>query len=234
MIVSSIIYHANEIMKVLVIAPHPDDEIIGVGGTVAKRANDGDEVYVCVVTKGCLPLYNADFVEKSREECRQADKLLGVQETIFLDFPAVMLETVPRYELNGKIGNVIQKICPQEVYIPHRGDMQIDHQIVVDAAMVGLRPKFKHVVEKIYAYETLSETGWNIPNVQNEFLPNVYEDISQYIEKKLEAMSIFQLQLAEFPNARSIEAMRSLAQFRGATVNTRAAEAFSLVREIKL
>lgn len=221
-------------MRVLVIAPHPDDEIIGVGGTILKRAIAGDKVYVCIVTKGCSPLFAKDLVEKGRNECKKADKLLGVHETIFLDFPAVMLETVPRHELNGRIGDVIQEIKPQEVYIPHRGDMQIDHQIVVDAAMVGLRPKYKHIIERIYSYETLSETGWNIPNVQNEFIPNVYEDVSKYIGTKLEAMKVFESQLADFPNARSLEAIEALARFRGATVNTRAAEAFSLIREIKL
>lgn len=220
-------------MRVLVVAPHPDDEIIGVGGTIAKRTENGDEVFVCVVTKGFQPLFTEEFVEQGRRECREADRMLGVKETVFLDFPAVMLETVPRYELNGKISEVIQKVKPDEVYIPHRGDMQLDHQMVVDAAMVGLRPKYEHVVKRIYAYETLSETGWNIPNAQNEFIPNVYEDISAYLEKKLEAMNVFASQLSEFPAARSLEAMEALAKYRGATVNVAAAEAFSLIREIK-
>ncbi|MBO8434822.1 MAG: PIG-L family deacetylase [Tyzzerella sp.] len=220
-------------MRVLVIAPHPDDEIIGVGGTMANRVLNGDEVYVCVVTKGCEPLFSRESVKNVRNECVLADKLLGVKETIFLDFPAVMLETVPRYELNGKISEVIQKIKPDEVYIPHRGDMQIDHQIVVDASMVALRPKYEHKVKRIYAYETLSETGWNIPNVQNEFIPNVYEDISNTLDKKLEAMNIFKSQLGEFPDARSIEAIKSLAKYRGAMVNVKSAESFMLIREIK-
>lgn len=220
-------------MRVLVIAPHPDDEIIGVGGTIAKRAKAGDEVYVCVVTKGCQPLFAEEFVEQGRTECRKADKLLGVKKTIFLDFPAVMLETVPRYEFNGKIAEVVQKINPDEVYIPHRGDMQIDHQMVVDAAMVAVRPRGKNYPKRVYAYETLSETGWNIPNTVNEFIPTVYEDISDYFDKKLEAMSVFESQLAQFPEARSIGAIEALAKFRGATVSVEAAEAFSLIREIK-
>lgn len=220
-------------MKVLIIAPHPDDEIIGVGGTIAKRTVAGDEVYVCIVTKGIPPIFDEAFIEQDRKECREADKLLGVKETIFLDFPAVMLETVPRYQFNGAIGGVVSKIEPDEVYIPHRGDMQLDHQLVVDAAMVVLRPKYKHVVKRIYAYETLSETGWNIPNTNNEFIPNVYEDISKTLENKLTAMNIFQSQLADFPAARSLGAIEALAKYRGATVNVMAAEAFTLIREIK-
>lgn len=220
-------------MRILVIAPHPDDEIIGVGGTIAKRAKAGDEVYVCIVTKGKLPLFNPDFIEQGRKECRAADAKLGVKETIFLDFPAVMLETIPRYELNGKIAEVVQKISPDEVYIPHRGDMQIDHQMVVDAAMVAVRPRGTDYPKRVYAYETLSETGWNIPNTVNEFIPTVYEDITNTYDAKINAMRIFKSQLAEFPAARSIEAIEALAKFRGATVNVRAAEAFSLIREIK-
>lgn len=220
-------------MRVLVIAPHPDDEIIGVGGTIAKRANDGDEVYVCVVTKGKSPIFNDEFIEQGRKECRKADKKLGVKETIFLDFPAVMLETVPRYEFNGKISEVVNSIKPDEVYIPHRGDMQIDHQMVVDAAMVAVRPRGNNYPKRVYAYETLSETGWNIPNIVNEFIPTVYEDITDTYEVKLEAMAIFESQLSTFPEARSIGAIEALAKYRGATVSVKAAEAFSLVREVK-
>ena len=112
--------------------------------------------------------------------------------------------------------------------------MQLDHQMVTDACMVALRPKYKHIVKRIYVYETLSETGWNIPNTVNEFIPVVYEDISDFLEKKIEAMNIFQSQLEAFPNARSIGAIDALAKFRGATVMMGAAEAFSLVREIKI
>lgn len=220
-------------MKVLVFAPHPDDEVIGVGGTITKRAKAGDEVYVCVVTKGQEPMFKKEFIEKGRTECREADAKLGVKETIFLDFPAVMLETVPRYEFNGRIAEVVQQINPDEVYIPHRGDMQIDHQMVVDAVMVAVRPRGKNYPKRVYAYETLSETGWNIPNTVNEFIPTVYEDISDTYDVKLEAMSVFESQLAQFPAARSIGAIEALAKFRGATVNVEAAEAFSLIREVK-
>ena len=220
-------------MNVLIIAPHPDDEIIGVGGTIAKRVSEGHAVFVCVVTKGCEPLFQKEAVEQTRLECRKADALLGVKETFFLDFPAVMLEEVPRYKLNGGIAEIIQETKPDEVYIPHRGDMQLDHKMVVDAAMVALRPKYDHRVSRIYAYETLSETGWDIPNVQNEYIPNVYEDITATIEKKTEAMRVFQSQLAPFPAARSIGAIEALAKYRGASVGVQAAEAFSLIREIK-
>ena len=220
-------------MNVLVIAPHPDDEILGCGGTIANRVAAGHNVYVCIVTKGCEPLFHEEYVEQGRSECRESDRYLGVKETFFLDFPAAMLEEVPRYKLNDGINAIVQRIKPDEVFIPHRGDMQIDHKMVVDASMVALRPKYDHKVKRIYAYETLSETGWDIPNTVNEFIPTVYEDISDTLEKKLAAMNIFQSQLAEFPAARSLGAIEALAKYRGATVNVMAAEAFSLIREIK-
>lgn len=219
-------------MNVLVVAPHPDDEVLGCGGTIAKYADNGDDVYVAIVTKGCEPLFPADQVEAVRNECLKADRFLGVKETIFMDFPAAMIEVVSRYKFNEAFIQLVQKIKPDIVYIPHRGDMQLDHKMVVDAAMVALRPKYQHVVKKVYAYETLSETGWDVPNVTNEFIPNAYSDISEFLGKKLEAMEIFTTQLAAYPNARSLGAVKALAMYRGALVNMDAAEAFVTIREI--
>ncbi len=220
-------------MNILVIAPHPDDEVLGCGGTIAKYASQGADVYVAIVTKGCVPLFSDELVERGREECCKADSYLGVKETIFMDFPAVMLEEVPRHELNEAFIKLIQDIKPEIVYLPHRGDMQLDHKMTVDAAMVALRPKYKHVVKQIYAYETLSETGWDVPNVINEFIPNVYNDISGFLDKKLEALSVYKSQIADFPNARSLKAVEALAIYRGTTVGVEAVEAFSLIREIQ-
>lgn len=219
-------------MNILVIAPHPDDEVLGCGGTIAKHFSNGDDVYTAIVTKGCEPLFFEESVKKVREECRKADAFLGVKETVFMDFPAAMLEDVPRYQLNDAFVKLVQRIKPEVVYLPHRGDMQIDHKMTVDAAMVALRPKYKHVVKKILAYETLSETGWDIPNTTNEFVPVYYNDISYYLEKKIEAMKMFTTQIAMFPNARSVEGIRALAITRGTNVSLAAAEAFVVIREI--
>ena len=219
-------------MNILVIAPHKDDEVLGCGGTIAKHATNDDSVYVCVVCNGKEPLFKSEKDKIAIDQCIKADKMLGVKETIFLDYPAAMLETVPRHELNDALIQLVQRIKPDIVYIPHRGDMQIDHKMTVDAAMVALRPKYEHVVGKIYSYETLSETGWDVPNTVNEFVPTVYNDISDYLGKKLEALSMFEFQIADFPNARSLKAVEALASYRGATVGTCAAEAFCLIREI--
>lgn len=218
--------------KVLVIAPHADDEILGVGGTMARNIAEGNEVYVCIVTHGEKPLFSDEVVAKIREETIAAHKFLKVTHTFFFEFPAVMLEQIPRYQLNDRIMQVIHEVQPDEVYIPHAGDMQKDHQIVSEAAMVAVRPKYAHKIGAVYAYETLSETEWNIPNVANMFIPTVYRDISQYIETKLRALAYYASQLSDFPAPRSLEAVETLAKYRGSTVNVDAAEAFALIREI--
>lgn len=219
--------------SILVIAPHPDDEILGVGGTMIKHVQSGNAVHVCIVTRGVEPFFSNDLIETTRGEARVCHRTIGIKETFFLDFPSVILDKEYRHEINGKLLDVIQKTLPDEVYIPHWGDMQKDHQIVTEACMVALRPKYEHIVKQIYAYETLSETGWNIPNVQNEFIPNVYVDISEQLQAKLDAMRTYQTQLSDYPNPRSLEAVEALAKYRGSTVNVRAAEAFMLIREMK-
>ena len=220
-------------MIVLVIAPHPDDEVLGCGGAIAKHASLGDEVFVSIVTKGTAPMFPESLVEQTRDECRRADSYLGVKETIFLDFPAARLEEVPRHEFNDSFIRLVQRLKPEIVYIPHRGDMQLDHKMVVDAAMVALRPKYDHVVKKIYAYETMSETGWDVPNTVNEFIPTCYVDISDWLKNKIEALGMFNTQIADFPNARSIEAVEALSKYRGATMGMKAAEAFVVVRDLR-
>ena len=218
--------------RILVIAPHPDDEILGCGGTIIKNIKQGCEVFVCIVTKGMPPLFKEDRVELTRQHTRECHQSIGVKQTIFLDFPSVTLEKEDRYKLNQAILEVIKEIKPTEVYIPHYGDMQKDHQIVVDAAMVALRPKYNFGIKKIYGYETMSETAWNIPNIQNEFIPNAFVDISKELDEKLKALSYFKLQVSDFPDARSLEAVEALAKYRGALMNMRAAEAFMIIREI--
>lgn len=219
-------------MKVLIVAPHPDDEVLGCGGIIAKKVAQGDEVYVMVITKAAEPLYSESDDEENKKHCVNAHKLLGVKKTYFLDFPAAMLESVPRYEFNGRIAKTINEIGAEEVYLPHRGDMQLDHAMTTDACMVALRPRFDYKVRRIYAYETLSETEWNIPNTTNAFIPNVYVDISDYLDTKVKAMEEYKNQICEFPNPRSKQGIISLARLRGSTISKNAAEAFMLIRQI--
>lgn len=220
-------------MKVLVIAPHPDDEVLGCGGVISKYVKEGHEVYVGIVTKVCKPIFTEEEDVENKKHCLNAHKVLGIKDTIFLDLPAAMLESVPRYELNNKIGKLIRDIQPEEVYIPHRGDMHLDHKMVVDACMVALRPRFDYSVKRIYAYETLSETEWDIPNTTNAFIPNVYVDITDFIDNKTAAMEEYKNQICEFPNPRSVKGIKALAMLRGSTISKEYAESFMLIREIK-
>ena len=219
--------------KILVIAPHPDDEILGCGGTMIKNIKEGNEVFVCIVTKGYPPLFNAERTAINREHTIECHQSIGVKETYYLDFPSTQLESVERSVFNGKILEVVRKLVPDEVYIPHWGDMQKDHQMVAEACMVAVRPKYMPQVMRVYSYETMSETAWNAPNIQNEFIPNVFVDISDTLEDKKKALSYFKLQISEFPDARSLEAIEALAKYRGALMNVKAAEAFMLIREIR-
>jgi len=221
-------------MKVLVVAPHADDEVLGVGGTIAKYIDEGHEVYVCVMTIGHPSMFSQEVLNKLRIEAIDAHKFLGIKDTLFLEFPAVMLSEVPKHEVNKKINEVIDNVQPDIVFIPHFGDMHLDHYIVSQAVMVGVRPIKEHKILEVYSYETLSETEWNIPHVTNAFMPNTYIDITNYLDKKKKAMGCFTTQLAEFPHPRSLEAIESLAKLRGSTIGVRAAEAFCLVRRIIL
>ena len=219
--------------KILIIAPHPDDEILGCGGMMIRNIKEGNEVYVCIVTKGYPPLFNEERTAQNRQDTIACHKSIGVKETFFLDLPSTQLEKVERSEINGKILKVVRDLVPDEVYIPHWGDMQKDHQIVAEACMVAVRPKYLPQVKRVYSYETMSETAWNAPNVQNEFIPNVFLDITNSIEGKKKALAFFSLQVSEFPDARSSEAIEALAKYRGAQMNMIAAEAFMLIRELK-
>lgn len=220
-------------MNVLVVAPHADDEMIGVGGTIVKHIAQNNKVYICIATKGAQPIFENAYVDKIRDETIKSHKFIGIEKTYFLDFPAVMLEQIPRHEINGELLKVINETKPDIVYIPHFGDMQKDHQIIAEAAMVAVRPKYEYMIKAVYAYETLSETEWNIPHAANAFIPNVFNDISEFLDSKLEAMKIYESQLADFPNPRSLVAIEALAGYRGSTINVNAAEAFMLIREIQ-
>lgn len=224
-------------MNVLVFAPHPDDEILGCGGVMSMHVAKGNSVFVCVATCGHPPIYNDDLMKANNwphtlyPEIKRAHEIIGVKETVYLDFPAADMESVKRFDLNGKLIALIQKIQPDVVYIPHFGDMQKDHTLLAEAIMVAVRPKYKHRVQSVYAYETLSETEWNIPHATNAFIPNVYVDIAEYLSKKISAMNCYRSQLGDFPDPRSIEAVEALAKMRGSTMGANAAEAFMLVRE---
>ena len=219
-------------MNVLVIAPHRDDEMLGVGGTILKHKAAGDRVAVCVVAARAGEKLSPN-VEKLHQGMLKAHAFCGVDEYIGLPYRSSELERVPRKEFNQAILDVIVKTRPEEVYLPFWGDMQVDHRAVTEAAMVALREKYDHPVRRICVYETLSETGIGLPVEGSAFIPDVFVDITDYLEDKKKALGFYSTQIHEFPDLRSLEAIEALARYRGATVNVKAAEAFMLVREVR-
>lgn len=218
--------------KVLVIAPHPDDEILGCGGTIARLTRAGAEVVVAIVTRGMAPQFSDEFVAAIRAEAKASHDLVGISETRYLDLPAAALETVPATKLNGTLAKLVQDVRPDTIFVPFVGDIHTDHQLTFLAAMVAARPRDTHAPQRIYAYETLSETNWYAPGITPAFVPNVFIDISDTLELKLDAFRCFESQVKQFPDERSIEAIRALATMRGASMYLGAAEAFMLIRQI--
>jgi LmbE family N-acetylglucosaminyl deacetylase len=214
----------------LVVAPHPDDEVLGVGGTVARLAAAGVPVDVAVVTKGFPPQWDVEFIARGRREAAEAHALLGVRETTYLDFPAAALDTVPHRDLNAALAALIARVRPHTLFVPFVGDIHADHQLVFASALVAARPSTSAPPRTILAYETLSETNWNAPYVTPAFAPTVYVDIAAHVDTKVAAMRCFASQIKPFPHERSAESLRALALLRGATVGLAAAEAFVLVR----
>lgn len=213
-------------MRILVLAPHNDDEVLGLGGTIKRATNNGDSVYVCEVTSGL-------HSHLLQEEAHKAHSVLGVSESFFLNVPVGKLENMNQMELNMKVLDVVNKVRPEVVYIPFLSDLHFDHRELTESAMVALRPIGNCSVREIYMYETLSETGWNLPLSDKAFIPNVWVDITETIDDKILAMKCYKSQLLDYPHPRSEGGILSLARYRGSTVGVAYAESFMLVRKVE-
>jgi LmbE family N-acetylglucosaminyl deacetylase len=223
-------------MRVLLIAPHPDDEVLGAGGTLAKHSKEKDEVYLCIVTKAYTPDWSKEFIEGRRKEVLRANKVLGIKRTFFLDFPTVKLDTVPQKELNDSVSKCVRDLEPDIVYIPHRGDVNHDHRLIFDAALVATRPPRPPPgplvsIRKVLCYETPSETDFAAPLREMVFVPNIYVDITKTIGTKIRALGVYKSEIRKFPHPRSTTLLWALARKRGAEAGMKAAEAFMLIRE---
>ncbi|MFK4873904.1 PIG-L deacetylase family protein [Novosphingobium sp. ZW T3_23] len=218
---------------VLVVAPHPDDEILGCGGTMARMAQAGMDVQVVVVTSGRPPAFSEEGVARVQAEMRRAHAHIGVSQVHMLDFPAASLDIVPAAELNAELGRVVRAVRPDTLLVPFLGDIHQDHQLAFLAAMVAARPRDRTVPTRVLAYETLSETNWYAAPLTPPFVPNVHIDIAGTLQRKLEAFAMFESQVRDFPDERSLITIEALARLRGSTVFSEAAEGFVLVRAIE-
>jgi len=216
-------------MKVLVIAPHADDEVLGCGGTIVKHVVGGDTIRVCIVTT----FYHAQSYKEKvgrRDEVTRVENVLGVREPFYrLKFPNACLDMEPQKNLNDRLEEIISGFRPDILYIPHGGDLHKDHRLVFEAALVAARPATAPFIKRILSYETLSETEW-LPG--KGFVPNYYIDITDFLETKLEAMKEYKSQLKDYPHPRSLERITSLAKKRGSEAYMGAAEAFIMIREV--
>jgi LmbE family N-acetylglucosaminyl deacetylase len=218
--------------KLLVIAPHPDDEILGVGGTIAKYAQQGFEVTVLTVSGHRPPLYPESAYERTLAEARAAHALVGVHSSIFLGIPATMLGNQPVAELNGKIVEVVKQVAPSIVLCPFP-DRHVDHRYVFESTMVATRPVgHGRDIRIVAAYETLSETHWNAPHIEPNFTPNWVVDITEFVAQKLAALRCYESQISPFPGPRSVEAVQALSVFRGTQAGFAHGEALHVVRMV--
>lgn len=223
-------------MITLIFAPHADDEVLGVGGTIARLVRAGEHVVVAILTghgEKPHPLWPKESWTNIRMECEDAAKVLGVTEIIFEDLPAACLDMTPSWQINKTVAAIIEKIQPTEVYVPFHHDLHKDHASISYALYVAARPYLTSArcIKRVLAYETLSETHLAPPYLMSAFQPNVFVDISKTLETKLAAMRAYksQLQLDHFP--RSIAGLRALATMRGTHIGCSAAEAFVLLGE---
>ena len=218
--------------RILIVSPHPDDETLGVGGTIAKLAKAGNDIKVLTVSGHLPPLYKRRDYELTVKEAKKAFKILGVKSSTFLELPATKIGDIPIHEFNKKIFDVIVNFKPQIVFCPYP-DRHIDHRLVFDIVMVATRPVgIGKKIEIVAAYETLSETHWNAPHIEPNFIPNWVIDISNSIEKKIKALKCYKSQISDFPGPRSIEAIEALSKFRGTQAGFGYGEGMQIIRMV--
>jgi len=217
--------------RILVIAPHPDDETLGAGGAIAKFSSNGHEVHVLMISGHLPPLYEQKDYERTVKEARKAFDILGVSDSTFLEIPSTMIGDIPHHELNKKIFKVIENIKPHIVLCPYP-DRHIDHKLVFESTMVATRPVgIGKKIEMVAAYETLSETHWNAPHIEPNFTPNWVIDVTDYFGIKLKALKCYESQISEFPGPRSLEAVEALAKFRGTQSGFSFGEGMHIIRK---
>lgn len=225
---------------VLVIAAHPDDEVLGCGGTMARHALMGDDVYSVILAEGLTSREK----ERNREvhskafktlhnAAKKANDILGVKQLKLLDFPDNRMDSLDRLDIVKVVEELVNDIKPTIIYTHHIGDVNIDHRRIHEAVLTAVRPiPGNHDVEQLLYFETASSTEWMTAGSAPAFTPNWYVDIEKTLQLKLKALEAYEYEMREWPHARSVKALEYLAKWRGANVGVEAAEAFMLGRNI--
>lgn len=224
-------------MNILVVASHPDDEVLGCGGTIAKLSKH-NTVYTLLLGRGIASRDISESkktkgVKKIINDSERANKILGVKKIFFEDFPDNKFDTAPLLSIIKSIEKVMRETKPDVIFTHHHGDLNIDHQITNKAVFTAARPVGDYSVKKILTFEVLSSTEWHSKNRRDVFIPNTYVDISKTIDKKLSAMRCYKTETRRYPHPRSIEGIKILAKKRGLEVGLKYAEAFYIARSIE-
>ncbi len=230
----------TERSTVLVVAAHPDDEVLGAGGTIARHAEAGDMVYVLIVAEGATSRQQfRDRDEVANElfslgkAAQAAGSILGVAAVDLLSLPDNRLDSLDRLDLIKQIEQKIALYQPHVVYTHHAGDVNIDHRRLHEAVVTACRPTPGHIVRRLLSFEVASSTEWQAPGSAPPFHPNWFVDITAQWARKRQALEIYKHEMRQWPHARSIMALEHLARWRGAQVGVEAAEAFCLLRQLK-
>ncbi|MFI8711548.1 PIG-L deacetylase family protein [Brevibacillus brevis] len=218
--------------NILIIAPHPDDETLGCGGTLLKHKHAGDNISWLIMTTMDSTMFSSEHIQKRQKEIQKVAELYGFQETIQFSFKTTQLDTIPMGKLVTYIGDVFRKINPDTVYLPYRGDAHSDHKATFDASVSCIKWFRYPSVKKAMVYETLSETDFGLNTDSNGFRPNIFSGIDGLLDRKIEIMKVFESEIGEFPFPRSEESIRALAALRGTACGCKAAEAFMLLKEV--
>ncbi len=222
--------------RVLVVAAHPDDEVIGCGGTTARHAATDDSVHILILADGVTARAgeesSAAQVEARAEAARAAARVLGAEPPRFAGFPDNRLDSVPLLDVVKTVEAVVGEVRPSIVYTHHGGDLNVDHRIVHQAVVTACRPLPETPVRSLYAFETVSSTEWAPETLGQSFRPTRFVDIATHLDRKLQALESYTSEMRSFPHPRSRENVVALARHRGACAGIAAAEAFMVIREI--
>ena len=227
-------------MKVLVIAAHPDDEVLGCGATAARLVAEGHDVQFAILGEGITSRHRdrgeADSAQLAalQRQAHAAAAKVGVQRVVLHNFPDNRLDTIPMLEVVKVVEDLVQQIKPEVIYTHHGGDLNVDHEVVYRAVLTATRPIAGQPVREIYAFEVPSSTEWAFQHLAPPFRPNVFVDVERTLEAKIAAMQCYETEARVFPHPRSPEALRAIAMRWGSAAGCSAAEAFELVRSIRV
>jgi LmbE family N-acetylglucosaminyl deacetylase len=220
-------------MRVLAVAAHPDDEVLGCGATLARHADQSDVVSVLILGTGALSREGAATAEAQRLQLQahEAGRILGAHDVSVLDLPDNRFDSWDLLDVVKCVERELRRLAPEVVYTHHPGDLNVDHRRTFEAVMTACRPQGPDGPRRILSFEVASSTEWQAPSVAPAFAPNVFVDVTQTLERKVKALEAYASEIRPFPHPRSVEALRALASWRGASAGMPAAEAFVLVRE---